>query len=271
MQTLIVSAAPSAGSLTADLAATAESTLREQGHDAVLLDLPRLGWHPAVRPSDYGVETLTGPVGTHASDAAAAGTLHPEVVRHQELLRRADLLVLVFPLWWAGMPAVLKGWVDRVFTEGFAYGLRDAAGNPRKYGDGAFAGKRGLVLTTAGDRAEAFSPRGVNGHIEDLLFPINHGILWYTGIEPLAPLTLLGVDSPVWPGIDDARARVRKRFENLDTDEPLPYRRLLDDYDARRRLLDEHSPGRSDLAIHLRPAEHPATTGAAPTGTSSPR
>ncbi len=271
MQTLIVSAAPSAGSLTADLAATAESTLREQGHDAVLLDLPRLGWHPAVRPSDYGVETLTGPVGTHASAAAAAGTLHPEVVRHQELLRRADLLVLVFPLWWAGMPAVLKGWVDRVFTEGFAYGLRDAAGNPRKYGDGAFAGKRGLVLTTAGDRAEAFSPRGVNGHIEDLLFPINHGILWYTGIEPLAPLTLLGVDSPVWPGIDDARARVRKRFENLDTDEPLPYRRLLDDYDARRRLLDEHSPGRSDLAIHLRPAEHPAATGAAPTGTSSPR
>ncbi|WP_277211275.1 NAD(P)H-dependent oxidoreductase [Isoptericola croceus] len=254
MQALIVSAAPAASSLTADLAAVAGSTLREQGHEVVLLDLALLDWHPAVRPSDYGVEELTAPVGKHAVDAAASGSLAPEVRRHQELLRRADLVVLVFPLWWAGMPAILKGWVDRVFTQGFAYGLRDQQGNPRKYGDGAFAGKKGLVVTTAGDRAEAFGPRGVNGHIDDLLFPINHGIFWYTGIEPLPPLTLLGVDSPVWAGIEDARAQVRKRFENLATDEPLPYRRLLDDYDAERRLLDEHAPGRSDLAIHRRPA-----------------
>lgn len=253
MHTLIVSAAPSDGALTADLTRTAAATLHDQGHDVDVLDLVRLGWHPAVRPSDYGVEELSAPVGTHAAEAAAAGTLDAEVRRHQELLRRTDLLVLVFPLWWAGMPAVLKGWFDRVLTQGFAYGLRDAEGNPRKYGDGAFAGKRGLVVTTAGDRAEAFGPRGVNGHIEDLLFPVNHGILWYTGIEPLAPLALLGVDSPVWAGIDDARAQVRKRFENLGTDRPLPYRRMLDDYDGQRRLLDEHAPGRGDLAIHRRP------------------
>ncbi|GAA1994664.1 NAD(P)H-dependent oxidoreductase [Isoptericola halotolerans] len=253
MHALIVSGAPSSVALTADLTHTAEATLRDQGHDVDVLDLVRLGWHPAVRPGDYGIEDFTAPVGAHAVAAARSGTLDAEVRRHQELLRRADLLVLVFPLWWAGMPAILKGWVDRVLTQGFAYGLRDADGNPRKYGDGAFTGKRGLVVTTAGDRAEAFGPRGVNGHIEDLLFPINHGIFWYTGIEPLPPLTLLGVDSPVWAGVEDARAQVRKRFENIDTDEPLPYRRLLDDYDGRRRLLDEHAPGRSDLAIHRRP------------------
>ena len=37
----------------------------------------------------------------------------------------ADLIVLVFPLWWAGRPAVLKGWFDRIFTQGFAYGLHE--------------------------------------------------------------------------------------------------------------------------------------------------
>jgi NAD(P)H dehydrogenase (quinone) len=252
MRTLIVSAAPSAGSLTADLVRTAEATLREQGHDVDVLDLVGIGWHPAVRPSDFGAAELSAPVGAHARGAAAAGTLAPEIRRHQELLLRAGLVVLVFPLWWAGMPAILKGWFDRVFTEGFAYGLRDAAGNPRKYGDGALAGRRGIVVTTAGDRAEAFGPRGVNGDIEDLLFPVNHGIFWYTGIEPLPPLALLGVDSPVWAGIEDARAQVRKRFENLAAEEPLPYRRLLEDYDAERRLLDHHAPGRSDLAIHRR-------------------
>ncbi|WP_402468293.1 NAD(P)H-dependent oxidoreductase [Isoptericola aurantiacus] len=252
MRTLLVSAAPSATSLTADLAHTAEVTLRARGHEVDLLDLARLAWQPAVRPSDYGVDVLSAPVGTHARAAATSGVLAPEVRRHQDLLRKADVVVLAFPLWWAGMPAILKGWVDRVFTEGFAYGLRDARGNPRKYGDGAFVGKRGLVVTTAGDRPEAFGPRGVNGHIEDLLFPINHGVFWYTGIAPLAPLTLLGVDTPVWPGIEDARERVRRRFETLDTDEPLPYRRLLEDYDADRQLLDEHAPGRDDLAIHRR-------------------
>ncbi|GAA4718812.1 NAD(P)H-dependent oxidoreductase [Isoptericola chiayiensis] len=253
MKALIVSAAPSGRALTADLTATAASTLRAHGHDVDVLDLVRLGWDPVVGPADYGVDELTAPIGAHARCAAADGLLAPEVSRHQALLRRADLLVLVFPLWWAGMPAVLKGWVDRVFTEGFAYGLRDADGNPRKYGDGALAGRRGLVVTTAGDRPSSFGARGVNGHIEDLLFPINHGIFWYTGIAPLAPLTLLGVDAPTWGGVEDARGRVRRRFAGIETERPLAYRRLLEDYDGDRELHARLAPGRGDLAIHLTP------------------
>ncbi|MGN6415542.1 NAD(P)H-dependent oxidoreductase [Flexivirga sp.] len=124
-------------------------------------------------------------MGDHAVDARCEGTLDPLVGHHQRLLQDADLIVLIFPLWWAGMPAVMKGWFDRVFTQGFAYGLHDAAGNSRKDGDGAFAGKRGLVITTTGDRASAFGERGLNGNIHDLLFPITHGILWYTGIAAL--------------------------------------------------------------------------------------
>jgi NAD(P)H dehydrogenase (quinone) len=255
MRALVISAAPSANSLTDILTSTASTTLRAQGYAVDVLNLNDLQWDPVVRPADYGLTEFELPVGDHADNARSGGTIGAVVARHQRLVESADLLVLVFPLWWAGMPAVLKGWFDRVFTQGFAYGLHDAAGNPRKYGDGAFAGKRGLVITTTGDRATAFGERGLNGNIHDLLFPITHGILWYTGIAPLESLTILGVDTPTWPGIDDARRQVRARLASVDRDEPIAYRRMLDDYDSERQLHAHHAHGRTDLAIHLVPEQ----------------
>lgn len=252
MRALLISAAPSAHSLTDDLTRTASAELTAQGHHVDVLHLNDLHWDAVVRPGDYGLDEFHRPVGDHADDARTDGTIDGGVERHQGLVERADLIVLVFPLWWAGMPAVMKGWFDRVFTQGFAYGLHDADGNSRKYGDGAFAGKRGLVITTTGDRDSAFGERGLNGNIHDLLFPITHGILWYTGIAPLKSLAILGVDTPNWPGIEDAREQVRARLASLDRDEPIPYRRMLEDYDADRQLHKEHATGRTDLAIHLR-------------------
>lgn len=238
--------------MTNDLARTADAELRAHGHTVDLLNLNELHWDAVVRPADYGITEFDRPVGDHAVDARCEGTLDPLVGHHQRLLQDADLIVLIFPLWWAGMPAVMKGWFDRVFTQGFAYGLHDAAGNSRKYGDGAFAGKRGLVITTTGDRASAFGERGLNGNIHDLLFPITHGILWYTGIAALESLALLGIDTPDWPGIEDARGQVRARIASLDREEPIPYRRMLEDYDSDRRLREQHASGRTDLSIHLR-------------------
>jgi Putative NADPH-quinone reductase (modulator of drug activity B) len=254
MRALLISAAPSAQSLTDDLTRTASAALRGQGHAVDVLNLNDLQWDAVVRPTDYGIAEFDRPVGDHAVDARCEGTIDSLVGQHQRLVERADLIVLIFPLWWAGMPAVMKGWFDRVFTQGFAYGLHDAAGNSRKYGDGAFAGKRGLVITTTGDRESAFGERGLNGNIHDLLFPMTHGILWYTGIAPLESLAILGVDTPTWPGIEDARDQVRRRLASLDTEDPIPYRRMLEDYDSDRQLHEQHATGRTDLAIHLRPA-----------------
>lgn len=253
MRALLISAAPSARSLTDDLTNTASGALRARGHAVDVLNLNDLQWDAVVRPTDYGLTEFDRPVGDHADDARSGGSMDALVEQHQRLVEAADLIVLVFPLWWAGMPAVMKGWFDRVFTQGFAYGLHDTAGNPRKYGDGAFTGKRGLIITTTGDRATAFGERGLNGNIHDLLFPITHGIFWYTGIAPLESLTILGVDTPSWPGIEDARDRVRSRLASLETEAPIPYRRMLDDYDAERRLHPQHATGRADLAIHRRP------------------
>lgn len=275
MRILIVAAPPRPESLTARLVMAARDELERQ-HDVTVLDLAAIGWDPVVRPADHGLDAFDAPLGETAARALASGSLDATIVEHQRLLREADLLVLMFPLWWFGMPAILKGWVDRVFTQGFAFGLKDAEGRPRKYGDGGLVGTRALIVVSAGDRASAFEPRGVNGGIDDLLFPITHGLFWYTGMTPLEPITLLGADTPLWQGDDAAEASVRDALADLELRPAIAYRRMLDDYDGERRLHEHVAPTSSGLACHRdasgrehRVARHRPTT-AARAATPSP-
>src|SRR5690606_36136385 len=144
------------------------------------------------------------------------GTLSPDITAEQDKLRRADAIVLQFPLWWLGPPAILKGWLDRVLVNGFGFGVTDpGTGRVRRYGDGLLAGKRGLIVTTIGARETSFGPRGIHGRLEDVLFPLNHGCsgtpawsryLRWPCTEPIArtrrPCCARGVgcgaDWPVW-------------------------------------------------------------------------
>ena len=55
-------------------------------------------------------------------DQFKSGTVSPaDVLAEQQRLNRADALVLVYPIYWWSFPAQLKGWIDRVFTQGWAY------------------------------------------------------------------------------------------------------------------------------------------------------
>ena len=102
-------------------------------------------------------------------------------VAAQEKLKAADLVILQFPLWWFGLPAMLKGWVDRVMTMGFAYG----AG--RRYDQGGLKGRRAMLALTTGGPEASYTERGINGPMERILFPIQHGMLYFCGLEVLPP------------------------------------------------------------------------------------
>jgi putative NADPH-quinone reductase len=79
------------------------------------------------------------------------------------------------------MPAILKGWVDRVYAYGFAYGVGEHSDQRwgDRFGEGTLVGKRAMLIVTTGGWEEHYSARGVNGPIDDLLFPVNHGVLYY--------------------------------------------------------------------------------------------
>ncbi|MCQ0011710.1 NAD(P)H-dependent oxidoreductase [Actinomadura madurae] len=172
MNVLWIFAHPEGRSLNGALRDHGAATLRRHGHHVRHSDLYAMGWNPVVGPEDFGHDPAARLiVGAESQRAHAAGALAPDIRAEQDKIAWADALIVQFPLWWYGMPAILKGWFDRVFVQGFAFGVTDDRGRTLRYGDGGLAGRRALVVTTAGARATGLGPRGVHGAAEDVLFP----------------------------------------------------------------------------------------------------
>ncbi|KAK9424785.1 putative Flavoprotein-like protein [Seiridium unicorne] len=119
--------------------------------------------------------------------AFLSNSLTEDVKREQERLLWTDTIILQCPLWTYGMSAIMKSWVERAFSVGFGLGIGEH-GN-RHWGDGYEEGKllerRAMLIVTSGSWKEHVSARGIAGPIDDILFPINHGILYYTGCDVL--------------------------------------------------------------------------------------
>ena len=261
MKVLLVSAHPEPRSLTAALREVAAAELVREGHSVRISDLYEAGWKTAVDRADFPLlspeERLQVP--SASGRAFAAGALTGDVKDEMANLLWADVLILQFPLWWFGMPAILKGWVDRVYANGFAYGVGEHSDRRwgDRYGEGALAGKRAMLLVTAGGWEEHYGPRGINGPIDDLLFPINHGILFYPGYEVLPPVVIYRADRLDADGFEIAAERVRERMRTLATVPPIPYRRqnggdyLIPTMQLRPGLGD---PAATGPALHIETA-----------------
>jgi NAD(P)H dehydrogenase (quinone) len=90
-------------------------------------------------------------------------------------------------MWWFSLPAVLKGWVDRVFVMGGVFG-----GAHGLFDQAALAGKRAMLLFTTGGSGESFRPGGAFGPMDDFLFHIHRGMLEFVGFEVLDPVITYG-------------------------------------------------------------------------------
>jgi NAD(P)H dehydrogenase (quinone) len=263
MKVLLVYAHPESRSLNAALRDVAIQALTAAGHTVRVSDLYAMGWKASVDRDDFpqlaSNDRLKVPKASR--DAFEANALTDDVKAEQEKLLWTDMLILQFPLWWFTMPAILKGWVDRVFAYGFAYGVgehNDKRWGDR-YGEGTFVGKRAMVITTAGGWAEHYSPRGINGPIEDLLFPIHHGILYYPGYDVLPPFVAYKTDGLDEARFEDIAEELRDRMRTIATIAPIPYRRqnfgdyLIPSGQLRPELGE---PGARGFALHVQ-AESP--------------
>jgi NAD(P)H dehydrogenase (quinone) len=105
--------------------------LEALGHSQITFDLYRRGFNP-VLPADE----LAAP----GSDQAAGA----DAVQAQGAIREAEVLTAIYPLWWLSMPAIMKGYVDRVFARGFAYEAREGIVR------GLLSGKRAVLVTVSG-------------------------------------------------------------------------------------------------------------------------
>ncbi len=258
MNILLVFAHPEPRSLNGALRDVALQELKAQGHEVRLTDLYAEGWKSKIDRADFPSLGPDAPlkVAAASGEAFAADTLTEDVKAEQEKLLWADVLILQFPLWWFTMPAILKGWVDRVYSYGFAYGVGEH--NEQRwgdrYGEGALAGKRAMLLVTTGGWEEHYSARGINGPIDDLLFPINHGILYYPGYDVLPPFVAYKVDRLDAAGFSQVTEQLRERMRTLATTTPIPYRKqnggdyLIPSMQLRPGLGE---PGSVGFALHV--------------------
>jgi NAD(P)H dehydrogenase (quinone) len=112
--------------------------------------------------------------------------LSEDILKEIEKISWADHIILQFPLWWFSVPAILKGWLDRVLVKGFAYDTG------KVFNDGLLKGKTvSLVVTTQSPEA-AYQLNSVHGcTIDSFLHPIHHTFK-FVGIEFLKPFVVYG-------------------------------------------------------------------------------
>ncbi len=188
MKILVVTAHPEENSFNASLADKSTHVLRQAGDIVTFIDLYKENFDP--RESRYCYSDRINP---ERFDAMLEQRHHwstcqlPEDIKgYINQLQRADLLILHFPFWWFGMPAILKGWMDRVFVYGGLYNSR------QRHENGVMKGKRALMVVTAGASANACGHNGRDGDMRLMLWPALHA-LQYIGYSVLEPYLIYGV------------------------------------------------------------------------------
>ncbi|MEU7068631.1 NAD(P)H oxidoreductase [Streptomyces narbonensis] len=188
--TLLVHAHPRSDSLTAQVAELAHARLKDEGGTVDVLDLYAEGFDPVLRPAD------------EPDWEDREKRYSPEVHAHMERILAADDIVVVFPVWWMAPPAVLKGWIDRVWNYGFAYGRS----KPR------LAAKRMLWLALMGQSAQEIEAQGLSAVVDTQL---RLGVSEYCGIKDASVRIVYGTELAGVPK-DRRPERVRTLLDEAD-------------------------------------------------------
>ena len=237
MNVLVVVAHPEPRSFNGAMRDVAVETLTAAGHGVTVSDLYGEGFNPVAGPGD--VTARANPalfdLGREQWNASTNGLFAADIRRELARVQAADLLILQFPLWWYSVPAILKGWIDRVFAYGSTYG-------PGKTWDaGVMRGKRAMLSITTSAPAETFLPDGKNGDMARMLWPLHAGVFGVCGYSVLAPFVAHAVAYVPPERRAAILAEYAARLRTIERDPPMFFH-ALDDYGPDRRLKPEIEP-----------------------------
>ena len=113
MRAVLVHCHPVEGSFSSALRDAAERGLRAAGHDVTVLDLSAESFRCVMTRAEW------------EAYMAGGDEVPGDIARHVEAVRTAEMLVFTYPTWWSGLPAQLKGWLERVMLPGVAFTMED--------------------------------------------------------------------------------------------------------------------------------------------------
>jgi NAD(P)H dehydrogenase (quinone) len=195
MDHLIIVAHPLIDSVTIRLARAYCLELKQLRHQPRLHDLYRMGFNPVLTAAEL--------------EPVRKGRATPsDVAQAQAAVAAADAVTVIYPLWWDTMPAMLKGYIDRVFARGFAY---EGSGGETK---GLLTGKQCVLITLSGSPMALLRETGRWSAIDQLQ---DSHIFRSTGFELLEHLHLESVEPPTSPDTmaaheERVRACARRHF-----------------------------------------------------------
>lgn len=231
MRVHMVHAHPETASFTGAMRDTIRAALDERGDEVTQSDLYAMQFNPVLSRADFTAPADPEHFSYTAEQRAGyqSGHLAPDILAETEKVLAADLLVLTFPVYWFSMPAILKGWIDRVFLSGPMYSGR------AMYSAGRMHGRKALVAASLGGRAHMFGDKAVHGPLErGMLSHLLRGSLGVVGYDVVEPFWAYHA-----PYVDDAAreamlADLRQHVMALEELPVLPMPDLAD-FDERLR------------------------------------
>ncbi|MGN7786481.1 NAD(P)H-dependent oxidoreductase [Niabella sp. 22666] len=160
MKHLIIYAHPNPQSLNHLFKEVVKKALLHHSHEVIVRDLYHLNFNPILSLEDM---------------AAQRKRVVSEVVRkEQQYIEWADALTFIYPVWWTGMPAIMKGYIDRVFSYEFAY--RYDQGIQK----GLLTGKSAYIVNSHGKSKEEYGAIGMDNALK---LTSDKGIYTYCGLD----------------------------------------------------------------------------------------
>lgn len=215
---LIVYAHQEPTSLNGSLKRVAVEELSKQGCTVTVSDLYAMDFEPRATRKDITGAVSNPEVFSYAVEVYEAykqRSLSSDIIEEQKKVQEADLVIFQFPLYWFSVPAILKGWMDRVLCQGFAFDF------PGIYDSGLLKGKLALLSLTTGSTAEMYSKAGVSGDFRYFLWPLQHGTLHFCGFQVLSPQISF---APEYASEAERKAMVTswaQRLQNIWQEKPI--------------------------------------------------
>jgi len=193
MKNLIVYAHPNSGSLNHFFKQTVLESLQESGEEIAVRDLNEINFNPVLSLDDMNGQRM--------------GTVADDVQTEQDFITWADRIIFIYPIWWTGMPAIMKGYIDRVFSYGFAYRYDQGVQK------GLLTGKKTIIINSHGKSNAEYEAVGMD---KALALTSDTGIFTYSGLEIQQHFYFDKADRASAESISDWQNQIKTTFKFID-------------------------------------------------------
>jgi NAD(P)H dehydrogenase (quinone) len=199
-------------------------SLESAGHDVEISDLYAMSFNPIASERDFLKRRFPQRLQYDREQKFAVehDCLSEDIKLELDKVFWSDVFIVHFPLYWFSMPAIMKGWFDRVFVNSVVYG----AG--KRFQTGGLKGRRAMACVSTGGHESMFQPDGLLGDVNAALWHLQLGTLFYAGFEVVPPFMAW---SPVFGGEDGCRQYLEtypSRLLSIRQLEPIPFHPTTD-------------------------------------------